>query len=204
MFNIDKKSGLTMYNLKYSFMSFSCPQATIDEMLSLASRFGYDGIEPRISAGHSHGVELNTNVAQRRSIRQKIAASGIALSCIATSCRYSAKQQVDETLRCIDLAADLGASIIRVFGGAIPEGTTRGESIEILIAALRNVAGYAADRGITVCVETHDDWCNPAHLAEIIRRVNHSAVAVNWDIMHPVRLAGFNHGRGISNTQTVD
>ena len=43
--------------MKYSFMSFSCPELTLDEMLSMAKEFGYDGIEPRISSNHRHGVE---------------------------------------------------------------------------------------------------------------------------------------------------
>jgi sugar phosphate isomerase/epimerase len=38
-------------------------------------------------------------------------------------------------------------------------------------------------------VETHDHWCDPDDLAAVLRRVNHPAVAANWDIMHPVRAA---------------
>ena len=30
--------------MKYAFMSFSCPALSLDEMLSLAKRLGYDGI----------------------------------------------------------------------------------------------------------------------------------------------------------------
>jgi sugar phosphate isomerase/epimerase len=41
---------------------------------------------------------------------------------------------------------------------------------------------------VTLCVETHDDWCDPAHVADVMRRVDHPAVGVNWDIMHPVRV----------------
>ena len=43
-----------------------------------------------------------------------------------------------------------------------------------------------------LCVETHDDWCDPSHLAEVMKRVDHPNIAVNWDIMHPVRTAGYN------------
>jgi len=37
-------------------------------------------------------------------------------------------------------------------------------------------------------METHDSWCLPEDVAAVMRRVNHPAIAVNWDIMHPVRV----------------
>ena len=36
--------------MKYSFMSFSCPQLTLGELLATAKRFGYEGVEPRIDS----------------------------------------------------------------------------------------------------------------------------------------------------------
>jgi sugar phosphate isomerase/epimerase len=94
---------------------------------------------------------------------------------------------VDETLRCIDLAADVGAPRIRVFGGKIGEGIDREEAIELVAKSLLSVADHAGERGVTVCMETHDAWCDPKNVAEVMKRVNHPAICVNWDIMHPVR-----------------
>ncbi len=34
--------------MKYAFMSFSCPELGLEEMLSLAGRYGYDAVEPRV------------------------------------------------------------------------------------------------------------------------------------------------------------
>jgi len=180
--------------MNYSFMTFSCPKASLGEALAMAKRFGYDGLEPRISARHRHGIELGIDAAARETIRREAAASGIALCCLATSCKYSdpatAGDQVAETLQAIDLAADVGAPRIRVFGGQLPKGRTRGESVELLAESLKKVSDRAAERCVTVCLETHDDWCDPAHVAEVVGRVDSAAVAVNWDVMHPVRAGG--------------
>lgn len=180
--------------MKYSFMSFSCPELSLDEMLSLAARLGYDAIEPRITAGHSHGVEPEVRIAARNEIRKKVEDAGIALSCIATSCRYAepatSQQQCEQTLRAIDLAGDVGCSRVRVFGGTIPAGVSREEAVDLVVQSLTSAAGHAAERGVTLCMETHDSWCDPSHVAEVMRRVDHPAIAVNWDIMHPVRVAG--------------
>ncbi len=180
--------------MRYSFMTFSCPEASLAEALEMAERFGYDGIEPRISTRHGHGIELDIDAAAREAAREQAAASGVALCCLATSCKYAdpatAGDQVAGTLRAIDLAADVGAPRIRVFGGQLPKGRTREESVELLVESLKEVADHALERGVTVCLETHDDWCDPSHVAEVVGRVNSPAVAVNWDVMHPVRAGG--------------
>ncbi|MCL5996311.1 MAG: sugar phosphate isomerase/epimerase [Chloroflexi bacterium] len=180
--------------LKYAFMSFSCPQANFDEMLALARRYGYDGVEPRIDASHAHGIEVNISGNVRREIQQKAIDADVAICCVATSCRFAdpqdTEQALDLTRRCIDLAADIGAPRLRVFGGALPQGMPREEAITHVAASLSQIATHAQQRNVTVCVETHDDWCDPTHMAEVMKRVNHPAIAVNWDIMHPVRQAG--------------
>ncbi len=180
--------------MKYAFMSFSCPQASLQDMLAMAARYGYDAIELRADAGHQHGVEPHINAAERQAIRRAVQHAGIPICCIATSCQYANPAatfaQLDLTRRCIDLAADLGVPRLRTFGGRLPTGLTREQAIDTVAVSLASVADYARERGVVICVETHDDWCNPQHLAEVMRRVNHSAIAVNWDIMHPVRQAG--------------
>ncbi|MBN2450671.1 MAG: sugar phosphate isomerase/epimerase [Lentisphaeria bacterium] len=179
--------------MRYAFMSFSCPQLGLDEMLSLARSLGYDGIEPRTASRHAHGLELALDAAGRRAAAARAAEAGIDLCCIATSCVYAnpetRKAMVDETLRYIDLAADVGAPCLRVFGGAIPAGVSREAAIEGVAGALAGVAGHADARGVRVCMETHDHWCDPADVAAVMTRVNHPAIRVNWDIMHPVRVA---------------
>lgn len=177
--------------MKYAFMTFSCPKLTLDEVLSLAKRMGYDGVEPRIVSGHGHGIEVDIDAAARKEARSKFEDSGIAAACVATSCRYADpannREMVDMTLRAIDLAADIGAPRIRVFGGKLGEGLTREEAIDVVADSLQSVADRAGDRGVTVCMETHDAWCNPNNVAAVMKKVDRPAIGVNWDIMHPVR-----------------
>ena len=182
--------------MNYSFMTFSTPDLDLEEVLAVAERYGYDGIEPRAAAGHHHGIELETDTAGRIEAGQRAADSGIAICCIATSCRYAnpetAEDNVDATLRYIDLAADVGCPRIRVFGGAIPDGVSREQAVDLLSESLASVAEHAAAREVTVCLETHDHWCDPKDVALVMTRVNHAAIGVNWDIMHPVRVAKTN------------
>jgi sugar phosphate isomerase/epimerase len=112
---------------------------------------------------------------------------------VATSCVYADPQKrpemVDDTRRYIDLAADIGCPRIRVFGGSIPHGISREQAVDGVSSALSAVAAHARSRGVAVCLETHDHWCNPADVAAVMHRVGSPNVQVNWDIMHPVRVA---------------
>ena len=172
-------------------MTFSCPLLGLKELFETAKKYGYEGIEPRILCGHKHGIEPDASPAQRSEIKRQAVESGIALSCIATSCVYAnpetAEQNVADTLQCIDLAADVGAPAIRVFGGTIGKGLSRADAVKLVAESLASVADHAKAKNVTICMETHDDWCDPAHVSAVMQRVNHPAIAVNWDVMHPVR-----------------
>jgi len=177
--------------MKYSFMTFSTPELSLGAVLEAAQRYGYDGIEPRMDSGHQHGVEVGATAGERDAIRRQAAAAAIDLACLATSLSYADPEKTEAmvagTHARIDLAGDLAIPVMRVFGGAIPEGVTREQAIDLLVESLGSVADHAAERGVTLCFETHDDWCDPHHVAAVLERVGHPAAAANWDIMHPVR-----------------
>ena len=178
--------------MKYAFMSFSCPDLDLPRMLSVATDLGYDALEPRFGAGH-HGIELDAKAETLRAARELSEARGVPFCCVSTSCRYAdpsdSAQNVADTLRAIDVAAAAGSPRIRVFGGRIPPGVSRTEAIDLVADSLGSVADRASARNVTVCVETHDDWCDPEHVSALMQKVNHPNIAVNWDIMHPVRVA---------------
>lgn len=181
--------------MKYSFMSFSTPDSTLGGMIEIARRYGYDGLEPRLDSAHAHGIEVALDADARRAIKDRMAAASVELCCLATSLRYADPAAADLTVResheRIDLAGDLGVPVLRVFGGKIPEGLSREAAIDKMAALLASVAGHAGERNVTLCIETHDDWCDPRHVAAVLRQVGHPAVAANWDIMHPVRVCNY-------------
>src|ERR1035437_9006230 len=103
--------------MKYSFMTFSTPQLTLTDVLAVAKRFGYDGIEPRLDAKHEHGIEVTATAAERKAIRGQAAASGTSLACLATSISFAdpavESEMVKQAHERIDLAGDVGAPSIR-------------------------------------------------------------------------------------------
>jgi sugar phosphate isomerase/epimerase len=179
--------------MKYAFMTFSNPAWTLGETLAAARHYGYDGVELRIDSHHNHGVELSSDAAQRDAAKQQAQAAGVALCCIATGCTFAdpskAAHGVEQAKAAIDLAADVGAGVIRVFGGKIPDGVSREQAAASIVASLRALASQAETRGVNVAIETHDDWCDPHHVAAILGQVNHPRIGANWDYQHTTRVA---------------
>lgn len=180
--------------MKYAFMSFSTPDLGLEAMLEVASRYAYDGVELRLDSNHAHGVEVAAGSNEREKARTLSRKFGINIACLAASLRYAdpaiSAQAIEETHERIDLAGDVGVPRIRVFGGRIGGGLDRNGAVDLVASSLSAVADHAADRGVVLCLETHDDWCNPGDVATVLSRVSHPVVAANWDIMHPVKSAG--------------
>jgi sugar phosphate isomerase/epimerase len=176
--------------LKYAFMSFSTPEMPLDAMLAHAAKLGYDGVEPRL--GHAHGIGPEATTGDRKRIRQILEKSEVNLCCIASQGNLTDPAKRDETVdlnRClIELAGDLACPRIRIFGGKLPEGMTREQAVEEVAEVLRGLTEEARQAGVTLCMETHDGWCDPEHVATLMKRVDHPSLGVNWDMMHPTRV----------------
>ncbi len=177
--------------MKFAFMSFSCPEATLQEMVGYAEKYGYEGVEPRAQAHHRHGIELSCSQPQRNEIKNMFSDSGIECACLATSICYCSadekkrKENTDLTKAFIDLACDIGTKRIRVFGGG-PDGEMSVEDvINIVSTCLGDISEYAEKNQIFVCLETHDFFSRADIAAKTVKIVNNPFIKINWDIMHP-------------------
>lgn len=181
--------------MKYAFMSFSCTQLSLADYLALAKRLGYEGIEPRPGWDHAHGIELSTGTAERVRLRSLVEDSGIAIACLAPGLRFANSativKQLEEASAYIDLAADIGAPLLRFFGGELGAGINRDTAIGLVADALKSLVPKARARGVKLCMETHDAWTNPDHVAAVLERVDDPCVRAVWDVMHPLRASGW-------------
>ena len=82
---------------------------------------------------------------------------------------------VELVKRWIDVASKLGAPVIRVFAGEIPEGheQNREEIAEYMAAALRECARYGKQKGVLVGVQNHGDFlATSEQCIDMVKRVN--------------------------------
>lgn len=174
--------------MKYAFNTASAPQLTLAELLAAARKFGYHGLEIRSGVGHTHGIEVTASRETRAALRQEAARSGIALTALGISSRFTtamdAEDQIAAASEAITLARDVGIPFVRLFCGRIAAGDSRGVATDRVIAALGRLAPIAYREGIELLLETHDDWSAPYTLAELLRSVDLPGLGVLWDVLH--------------------
>jgi sugar phosphate isomerase/epimerase len=185
--------------MKLAFMTFACPNWTVPQIIDGAQRFGYHGVEIRVDAQHAHGLEVSTPAETRREAVRQCADAGLEIPCIATSLKVArsgkaGQAQREAALPLLDLAVDLGAKGLRIFGGEPvrdDESTSssvsveREEAITWAVENLKQLAPEAQSRGVEFWFETHDYFRLGGDTAAVIRQVDHPSVLCNWDVMHP-------------------
>jgi sugar phosphate isomerase/epimerase len=182
--------------MNYSFMTFSTPELALPEILDAAVKYGYQGVEIRIAPSQKHGIDIQKTEQECSDIKQMFEQKNIKLCCLATSSQFAnadtVTEEIDNVKKYLKLASDLEIPRMRVFGGYGPEGQSRDKGKQVMTDAFKEIAPYAEQAKCTICLETHDNWTNPSHVADVMKQVDHPAIAVNWDIMHPVRQSGWN------------
>ncbi len=180
--------------MKISFMTFSCPEWDLDTILKKGREYGFEGVEPRVEVGHKHGIELGLSKTEIAEIKRKVRDSGLALSCLAISTSYSSsdedeyRQKIENCKKHALLAENLGIGLMRVFGGLIPEPkeANREKYYDRIAKGLAETGRFAHQHGVTLCLETHDDFCRVKNAAEILKRADAPGLSVNWDFTHSI------------------
>jgi sugar phosphate isomerase/epimerase len=179
---------------RLAVMSSVCPDWDLEAIIAAMHRHGYQGLEPRVEWGHACGIEAELGPSRRREVRARLEGEGLVLSCLATGARLAAPdpgeraRHVEELRRYIDLAGDLGCPFVRTFGGPRARDRELEAVVEYAAQGYRPLLAQAGDRGVTLLLETHDDWSAAAPVRAVVERVDHPRLRVLWDLMHPQRM----------------
>lgn len=178
--------------MKFAFTTLGTPDWSLEQVAKAAREYGYDGVELRLIDGEVIGA--GSIRANRTRIENLFSPERLPIVALASSAHFSSGdplRQAENQESCrelIGLAASLRIPLIRVFGGKRPAGVDVAQSIENVARGLNAVAEAAADAGVTVMLETHDDFCSSQVVAQIMRRVPSEAIGVHWDVQNTYKL----------------
>jgi len=155
-------------------------------LLAILKDHRFEGVEFRTDANHGHSVEASIGSADRKRVVADCAEAGIKIACVATGNRYhdpdptSLRRNIEETKARIDLAADLGAPRVRVFGNNFPVDVPHEKTIEQVAEALQELCEYGAQNGVKPCLELHGefDW---RACKEVAEGVDHDNFGLVWN-----------------------
>jgi|SRR5450432_365687 len=175
---------------KLSFSTLGCPDWTFDQIISFADLNGYHGIELR-------GIlrQMDLSLVPEFSTPEKISITLLKMKnhdLVFADLGSSAamhfpeslvrNQNLDEAKRFIDLAEKLHCPYIRVFPNQLPKERSKTESLNLIIAGLKELGEYAFKKNVTVLLESHGELIYKNDLLAVMQGVNHAHVGMVWDI----------------------
>ena len=166
--------------MQICFTTYSCPAWSPEEIARFAQEQQYDAVELRSMNGGIVPPDLSPE--QRADIRRIFRDAGVPIVCVGTSARFASpdpaeRRQNEELVKpYLQMAAEWGAELVRVFGGAYTGNAPGPEVFERVAGSLGRLA-----------LETHDAFARGEHVAEVLQRVRDPHVGACWDVLHPVR-----------------
>jgi sugar phosphate isomerase/epimerase len=175
-------------SMKVSFSTLACPDWTMPQIIAAAARDAYDGIELRFVQGEDSLWKLPVfSGKELASTKRALADSALTISCLDTSCRFHSpdaterRRWITEGDRMADLAAELGAPGLRVFGDTIQPGADRASTQSWIAESIRELAEITAVREVEVWIENHGDFAAAGETAAILLQAASPRVGVVWD-----------------------
>jgi sugar phosphate isomerase/epimerase len=177
--------------VKFGVSTLGCPSWTVEQAAKAARDYGYHGVELRLLDGEVITPALVE--ANQTRLRELFGSGSPELIGLGTSVRLSSASDAEriaherdlETF--VDLARDLRVPIVRIFGGRVEDGDVAAAA-ERIAASLNRVAPRAEKAGVTVAIETHDDFSRSAAVVQVLSRVPSAAIGALWDVHHPYRM----------------
>lgn len=166
--------------MRIAFSSLACPGWTVEQIAEAATRYGYDAVEWRLADGELLGPRTSEGVWER------IATCGVPALCLDTSAVF-VTDDADRRAQAIAIATAMGARAEQIGAPAIRVFAGRTEfDVDALVDPTRTALAAAAATmpdGVSLLIETHDDWSRGADIARLCA----DGVAVLWDVAHSVR-----------------
>jgi sugar phosphate isomerase/epimerase len=188
--------------MKLSFSTLGSPNYNVDQVIDIAVKSGYHGVEFRAVSGTVDIHELSEfNGSGLLETAKKIKDAGLEVSCVGTGVRFCKADRAEqekhlEAARAnMTIAKALDCRYIRTFGG--PLVTTQGytESMKWIWEGYAKLCELGSRMGVMPLIETHDDFSTSARVKDILSGIPGAEIGVLWDILHPLR-----YGEAIQDT----
>jgi sugar phosphate isomerase/epimerase len=167
------------YNVPLNnFIKGQKPGMSLFDLLEECARLDFDAVDPTgyFFPGYPEVPEKKfINEFKRKAFQLGLDISGTGIrNNFAAEDEAKRKADVDLAKRWIEVAAELGAPVIRVFAGTQPKGYTWEQSAAWMSEALAVCAEYGKQFGVLVGVQNHGDMLKSAdEVLKIIKMVDH-------------------------------
>lgn len=178
--------------LSCNLYSFNAPltsgEMSLEQVIDFCAELGFEAVDPTGYYFKGYPAPASDDEVFRikhRAFRAGLDISGTGVrNDFALADAAARNAQVELVTRWIDVAAKLGAPVLRVFSGLeTPAGHTEAEAREWVVSGLTTVVERAASRGVMIVLQNHHDFVKTAdQVLELRRRVPSEWLGLNVDI----------------------
>jgi hypothetical protein len=174
----------------------------IETIIKNCTATGFQSVELRTT--HKHGVEVTLSPAERAAVKKRFKDSALETISLASAFEFHFADQailrknIEGAKEFMKLASDVGATGVRVFPNAFPEGVPREKTMEQIGKSLAEVGTFSHNLGVETRVCVHGSGTNSVPvIKQIIDYSQCPYVFVNWncdpsDVRGPGFEANFN------------
>jgi sugar phosphate isomerase/epimerase len=169
----------------FAFSTLACPEWSPLEVVTQAASIGFDAIEWRGGADGHAGPQLGPR--DRGAVRTAMDDQGLFAVSVTT---YSDFVHPDATVRAAsvddlarhgEVAATLGAPVLRAFLGERADDAPFEELVDRAVAGLEAAADRLAGSGVSIAIEPHDDFLASSIVAGLLARIGRADIGAIWD-----------------------
>src|SRR5579883_3673040 len=173
------RPGLVAYSFRKQLADKSMNYETLIRMVS---DLGLDGLDTTVY------WFPDTSDQYLASLRRTAYKHAVSLYSAAVRARLAQptpelqRAEVENIRKWVDIADKLGATHVRVFGGAIPKGASESQAIAWAVEVLKRGAEYAGSKGIILGVEDDGGLTTTAEpTVEIVKQTDSPWAGINLD-----------------------
>jgi sugar phosphate isomerase/epimerase len=154
-------------------------------VIANCEKAGVLGVELRTE--HAHRVESNLTDAQRQEVKKRFADSRVTLVGLGTNFAFHytdedrLRKDIEGAKQYVKLAADCGASGVKVKPNDLPKGVPFEKTIEQIGRSLNELGKFAAGYNQQIRLEVHGGCSLLPTMKAIMDVANHPNVAVCWN-----------------------
>ncbi|MDP2998966.1 MAG: sugar phosphate isomerase/epimerase family protein, partial [Bryobacterales bacterium] len=178
-----KKARLRTAICAYSFREeLKSGKMTYADLVRLAVELDVDGLDLTV---YWFPKELDGFLMPLKKLAFASAVEIPSISIRTNCCQPAGEKQTAEVegiKKWVDVAEKLGAGHIRVFGGAVPKGSTEDQAAGWVVEVLKRAAEYAGGKGVTLGIENHGGITERAErIIQIVKAIDSPWVGINVD-----------------------
>jgi len=172
--------------VKVAFSTIACPTWTLDRVAHAAERWGFQGVELRTFGPADTRLACEPALTGREKIRSMFDRARVAIAGVGTGVRFDAPvfppvmgwaisdtdKSVTQAKRCVEIAHDIGAPYVRVFGFERQSNERWTAFIHRVASRLRLAVDSARNMDTTIVVENAGSFAKAERLVELLDRVN--------------------------------